>query len=187
MLPLTLHKLAALHYLLHCRAWGCCWLLGNESGNAFCFPVQSEKGNQCQSPMVGSRKSPRWADSTRVWKEGEHRTELRFFFPKAHTQRRMGTTKQRGTWTKRHKGVAFPSPWESKIPAKGQETMVEKTSWQKRGHLMWQGRRGVQSWSSPGFHSELSEISCTNTVFHFPSGRQDPSSLTPEIKKPCSA
>lgn len=126
------------------------------------------------------------------WREGDHRTELTFSFLKALTQRRMGRTNLRRTWTKRHKGIAFPSPWKSKIPAKGQE----KNGWRGRdsrvsdrrgGHLIWQGNRGVQSSSSPGFHSELSQISCTNTVPHFPSGGQDASSLTLEIKKPNSA
>lgn len=119
-------KLASLHYLLHCHAWGCCWLLQNHSWNAFCFPVQPEKGNQHQSPMDRSRRSPKWVESTRVWMERDHRTELRFSFAQALTQRRMGRTKLTGTWTKRQKGIAFPSPWKSKIPAKGQETMVEE-------------------------------------------------------------
>lgn len=93
---------------------GRCWLLQNQSRNALCFPVQSEKGNQHQSPMDGIRRSPKCAESSRVRMEGQgegdHRTELRFSFPKALTRRRMGRSKLRGTRTKRHQGIAFPSP-----------------------------------------------------------------------------
>lgn len=140
MLPLTLCKLAALHSAALPRMG---LLLAPVKPIKECFLLlcaTREGQSTTPKPYGGSRRTPKWAESTRVWVEGDHRTELRFSFPKALTQRRMGRTNLRGTWTKRHKGIAFPSPWKSKIPAKGWETMVEQTSWQKRRTLDVEGK-----------------------------------------------
>lgn len=167
MLPLTLCKLAALHYLLLCCV--CMGLLlapAKPVRECFLLPCAIRESQSTPKPYGWEQRSPKWAESTRVWMEGGRPQDWigRFSLPKALTQRRMGRTKLRGTWTKEAPRHSFSFTLKKQNPSKGTRNNG-RAGFLTEEEDTWCGRETGEL--SPGFHSELSEISCTNTVPNF--------------------